>query len=90
MAILRENMNFPSVISTLRGSVPLSPHFLGITLALLFVVWLLYSLILYYHLNKYSPEKLGVLKMTFIYFGGSLFLFVVLLVSYVMYLSSSI
>ena len=80
---------FASLAGAIR--IPLSPLVLFVILALVFLGWIIYSVILRYHWKTYAYHKLDVIQMDIIYFVGSGVLLTAMAVTALMYsLSSSI
>lgn len=77
-------MNFPTV-TALNIIVSISPIVLAMLATPLLLLWLVYSVILRYHWGKYASGQLDVLKMNMIYFGGSAFLIVGMMVCLISY-----
>ncbi len=65
--------------------IPIPPILLFALLVLLFVAWVIFTLIVRYHWQKYGYSKLVHLKMNYLYFGGSGILFAALLLSSILY-----
>jgi hypothetical protein len=72
-----------------KFSLPISPGTLGIVLVILFLFWLVFSLILHYHWKKYASSRVHVFQMTLVYFFGSTVLWACLLAFYLMYIATS-
>lgn len=62
-------MIIASLFSGMR--IPIPPVLLFALLVLLFVAWIIFTLIIRYHWKKYGYSKLVHLKMNFVYFAGS-------------------
>jgi hypothetical protein len=70
-------------------AIPVPAFLLGALFALLFAVWLVFSLIVRYHWNKYGHSRLEVMQMNFVYFVGSGILVATTLVFLILYSLSS-
>jgi hypothetical protein len=68
-----------------RGSVVFSPTFLVIIATPLLIFWIIFSLILRYHWDKYATSRIDVLRMNMIYFGGSIVLILIMVIFLISY-----
>lgn len=58
-------------LSQLSFHIPVTPTLLCALLALMFALWIVYSIILRYHWKNYGSNQLEIIKMNVIYFVGS-------------------
>lgn len=76
-----------NVASTLFNfRIPVSPALLFGLFGLLAIIWVVYTMVLRYHWEKYSVNKLDLLKMNTAYFIGSFAILALMGVSALMYL----
>ena len=75
----------PQSLQQMNFHVTISPLLLGVAVAAIFVFWLIYSSVVFYHWKNYGTGKLEILQMSLIYFIGSSVLFGFLLFSFSAY-----
>lgn len=63
---------FGSASGPLGQMLSHSPFTLAFFAKILFFIWVIYTLIMYYHWWKYSPSKLTALRATIFYTLGSI------------------
>ncbi|HEY9585816.1 MAG TPA: hypothetical protein VJJ02_04485 [Candidatus Paceibacterota bacterium] len=78
----------PPPIGQLNLHIPVTPILLFSILAILIVLWGVFTIVIRYHWKNYGTGKLEVFTMNFFYFVGSIILIVLMVVFALLYLAS--